>query len=126
MKYLLKYLIPVFLGVIIGWCVGECGSDSAETDLNTYTAVFSVSDSCISSPDQEFCLPRPVSFANTQRVQTGARRTNSINRNCIEFAKAGRVMNAGIRYFIQNKSVLVHSSLSEPSHRLLYLGKLII
>lgn len=126
MKNLFKYLIPVFLGIIIGWCCGECESGDAESGLEKHAVVAAVSGSGISSPDSEFCLPRTVSFANSQRVQTGARRTNTINRNSLEFTKAGKVMNAGIRYFVQNKSILVHSSLLEPSHRLLYLGKLII
>jgi hypothetical protein len=42
------------------------------------------------------------------------------------FAKSGRIENAGIRFFVQRKSITRHSSLIEPSHRLLSLGKLII
>ena len=80
----------------------------------------------ISASEYDFLIPRPTSFASAQRVQGSARRTGSFQRNNLEFAKSGKVINAGLRYFIQRKSLIVHSSLIEPAHRLLYLGKLII
>jgi hypothetical protein len=43
-----------------------------------------------------------------------------------EFAKSGKVVNAGLRYVTQTKSIILHSSLIEPAHKLIYLGKLII
>lgn len=126
MSRLVKYLFLLLVGVVL---MGN--ARGAETDV-----VESLSDWCltadydiqssISASESEFCLPRTASYANTQRVQSGARRTNTIQRNNLEFAKAGKVMNAGIRYLVQNQSVIVHSTLIEPSHRLLSLGRLII
>ena len=80
----------------------------------------------ISAADSELCLPRQVSFAGPLRVQSGARRTGGVQRTGLEFAKAGKIINSGIRYYIQKKALINHSSLTEPMHVLLSQGKLII
>lgn len=126
MSRLLKYLFILLAGVVF---LGNARVTDAEVKDNPSDwslVADSALDYSISPSESEFCLPRTVSFANTQRVQSGARRTNSIQRNNLEFAKAGKVLNAGIRYFVQNQSVIVHSTLIEPSYRLLCLGRLII
>ncbi len=126
MSRLFKYLFPLLVGVVF---LGNARGMEAEiVESHSDLCLTSDSDiqSVISPSESEFCLPRTVSFANTQRVQSGARRTNTIQRNNLEFAKAGKVMNAGIRYLVQIHSVIVHSTLIEPSHRLLCLGRLII
>jgi hypothetical protein len=85
-----------------------------------------ISGTDLSQSDHQFSLPRQTSFANSQRAQGSVRRTNSVHRNNTEFAKSGKVVNAGLRYVTQTKSIILHSSLIEPAHKLIYLGKLII
>lgn len=125
MKRLLKYLFPV-IAVLALW---NCMSTSVSADTED-TAVMSfeetVCQSAISESQSELCLPRQISVASCQRIQSGMRRTVGSGRNNIEFTKSGKIINADIRYFVQKKSIIIHSSLIEPSHRLLYLGKLII
>lgn len=126
MKKLLKYLL-FFVVAVAFW-------DSAHKDVSSVSiediADMAIADAAshtdFSPTDHEFSLPRQTSFGSTQRAQTSVRRTNSVQRNNTEFAKSGKVENAGLRFVIQTKSIIIHSSLIEPAHKLIYLGKLII
>ncbi len=126
MKKLLKYLLPV----IVAFAFWNCEERYVSTVAEEVSEVMSLSEtSCqteISESESELCLPRQVSFAGSHRVQSAPRRTTGTHRNNLEFTKSGKVINAGIRYFVQRKSIIIHSSLVEPSFRLLSLGKLII
>lgn len=124
-KYL-KYLLPLMMVLAFWNCTDESGS---AVDGKEYQIIsFNETDwhSNISEPESELCLPRQVSYANSHKVQNTARRTTGAGRSNIEFAKSGKIINAYIRYSIQRKSITTHSSLAESSHRLFYLGKLII
>lgn len=126
MKKLLKYLL-FFLAAAVLWSEAdkEMSSVTAE-DVADIVMEKAISGTDISQSDHEFSLPRQTSFANSQRAQSSVRRTNSVHRNNTEFAKSGKVVNAGLRYVTQTKSIILHSSLIEPAHKLIYLGKLII
>ena len=126
MKKLLKYLL-FFLAAAVLWGAAdkEMFSVTAE-DVADLVMEKAISGTDISQSDHEFSLPRQTSFANSQRAQSSVRRTNSVHRNNTEFAKSGKVVNAGLRYVTQTKSIILHSSLIEPAHKLIYLGKLII
>lgn len=126
MKKLLKYLL-FFLAAAVLWGAAdkEMSSVTAE-DVADIVMEKAISGTDISQSDHEFSLPRQTSFANSQRAQSSVRRTNSVHRNNTEFAKSGKVVNAGLRYVTQTKSIILHSSLIEPAHKLIYLGKLII
>lgn len=126
MKKLLKYLL-FFLAAAVLW--GEADKDMSSVtaeDVADIVMEKAISGTDISQSDHEFSLPRQTSFANSQRAQSSVRRTNSVHRNNTEFAKSGKVVNAGLRYVTQTKSIIIHSSLIEPAHKLIYLGKLII
>ena len=126
MKKLLKYLL-FFLAAAVLWGEAdkEMSSVTAE-DVADIVMEKAISGTDISQSDHEFSLPRQTSFANSQRAQSSVRRTNSVHRSNTEFAKSGKVVNAGLRYVTQTKSIILHSSLIEPAHKLIYLGKLII
>lgn len=124
MKKLLKYLLVFF--AVLAWDSEGSATFAYAQEAEEESFFLIDSATSISSTESEFCLPRQVSFANTQRVQSNARRTTSISRNNLEFARAGKVINAGLRYFIQNRYIIIRSSLSEPARILLFLGKLII
>lgn len=126
MKKLLKYLL-FFLAAAVLWGEAdkEMSSVTAE-DVADMVLEKAISSMDLSQSDHQFSLPRQTSFANSQRAQSSVRRTNSVHRNNTEFAKSGKVVNAGLRYVTQTKSIILHSSLIEPAHKLIYLGKLII
>lgn len=126
MKKLLKYLL-FFLAAAVLW--GEADKEMSlvtAEDVADMVLEKAISSMDLSQSDHQFSLPRQTSFANSQRAQSSVRRTNSVHRNNTEFAKSGKVVNAGLRYVTQTKSIILHSSLIEPAHKLIYLGKLII
>lgn len=124
MVNLLKYLLFMLICTSFSGSVDEHGDADFRLDIHQIAQISP--DSCISSPDQKFCLPRQISFANTQRVQNAPRRTSGLQKNNVQFAKAGKVINPVLRYCIQNQTLIIHSSQIEPSHRLLALCRLII
>ena len=126
MRKLLKYLIPLIVVVAFSGSTDDSAVEVSKTPSVDASAMLDISHSSISSSEAEICLPRQISSASTPRVQNGVRRINSIQRNNIEFTKAGKVINSGIRYLVQNRSIIISSSLSEPACRLISLGRLII
>ena len=126
MRKWLKYLLPLIVAIAFWDCKDNQLSTVPEKIPASQAISEAVCDNTISSSESELCLPRQISYASSSRVQTTARRTTSYGRTNVEFAKSGKIFNAGLRYIIQRKSVIIHSSLIEPSHKLLYLGKLII
>lgn len=126
MKRVLKYLLPV-IAVLVFWNCMDAPVSAVTAEVHSAASFEDTAfHTYISESESELCLPRQVSFANSQRVQTAVRRTAGAGRNNIEFTRSGKIINADVRYFVQRKSILIHSSLIEPAHRLLYLGKLII
>ena len=126
MKNLLKYLVLVFATALFWNCADKSLSSVPGEGIPDMAAIEGTVHTSISETDSELCLPRQISFANSYRAQSTVRRTNTAHRNNIEFAKAGKIVNPGLRYAIQTQSIIIHSSLMEPSHRLLCLGRLII
>lgn len=126
MRIWLKYLLPLMVAVVFWNGKDNLLSTVPEEIIATQTICDAVCDNVISTSESELCLPRHVSYTSSSRVQTTARRTTGYSRDNVEFTKSGKIINAGLRYFIQTKSILIHSSLVEPAHKLLYLGKLII
>lgn len=124
MKRLLKYLFPAIMALVL-W---NCTDLSPAADEASPAASFKETayQTAISKQESELCLPRQVSYANSHRVQSTARRTVGAGRSDIASVRSGRIINAGIRYTVQRNSILVHSALIEPANRLLCLGRLII
>ena len=121
-----KYLLPLIVAVAF-WNYEDSVLSVVPEEVPVSQLVSeAVCGTIVSSSESEICLPRQVSYASPSRVQNTARRTTGYSRINVEFAKSGKVINAGLTYFIQNKSITIHSSLTEPSHKLLCLGILII
>lgn len=126
MKKLLKYLFPA-IAAIVFWNHMDTPVSAVADETSALVSFDSKAyPTDISESDSELCLPRQISFANSQRVQSTARRTTGTHRNNIEFVRSGRTVNTCIRYYVQRNSILIHSSLIEPAHRLICLGRLII
>lgn len=126
MRELFKYLLLVFAAVFFWNCVENPINPLPEESVADVSLITTACQTGVSSTDHEFCPPRQINFANTQRVQNSPRRTTGTHRSNIEFTKSGKIVNACLTYDTQRKSIIVHSSHLEPIHRLLYLGKLII
>lgn len=126
MKKLLKYLLFFLVAVIFVNCTDKSVSSVSDETEAGMSLIESLNHTNISASDSELCIPRQEQVVNGQRVQNTTRRTNNAHRSSVVFAKSGKVINAELRYFIQQKSIIIHSTLMEPTHRLLSLGKLII
>lgn len=126
MKLMLKYVLPVLVSLVfIGYGDGASCDESVLSDVDM--ALNEASLSCdISESEPEPCLPRQITPTVNVISHGNARRTDSQHRCGFEFVKSGKVINAGVRCFIQNRSVAISSSISEPAHRLIRMGKLII
>ena len=123
----LKYLLPMMVAVVFWNCRKDIESSAVPGAVSECQEICeTVCDNVISSSESELCLPRQISNASQSRVQTSARRTTGCTRTNLAFVKSGKLINAGLRYITQTNSISINSSLIEPSHRLLYLGKLII
>lgn len=126
MGKLLKYLFPLIFVAFFWSCTDKFMSPVSEESVADAVLSEAAYHSAISTQESEFSLPRQVSIGNTQNIQGAPRRTGGAHRSSIEFTKSGKIFNAGIRYCVQTKSVITHSSMMEPAFRLICLGKLII
>ena len=126
MKLLLKYILPVLVSLAFaGYGDAVSCGESVLSDMDV--ALNESALSCdISESEPEPCLPRQITPTVNVTSHSNARRTDNQHRHGFEFVKSGKVINAGVRYFIQNRSVAFYSSIAEPSHRLIQMGKLII
>ena len=126
MLKILKYLSVIIVAAAV-WS----GADSAAEDipqelLNELSLEYVDCQTIVSEQGSEPCLPRQITTTSVHHVQAGLRKSNNVQKNKFEFVKSGKVMNAGIRIFIQNRSIILNSSRCEPGHILLSQGRLII
>lgn len=126
MKNLLKYLI-LFL-VFVAFHDAASGFDvpsnhSIESKVPTESTTFSTS---LSSAGSSLNLPSQISYSSPVRVEESARRTESHNRQNFVFVKAGKLIDTGIKYYIQKTACVVKTSLTQHSAKLIFLGKLLI
>lgn len=139
MKYASNLFIFVFgmlkilkyLSVIIVAAAAWSGADSVAEDipqelLNELSLEYVDCQAVVSEQGSEPCLPRQITTTSVHHVQAGLRKSNNVQKNKFEFVKSGKVMNAGIRFIIQNRSIILNSSRCEPGHILLSQGRFII
>ena len=125
MKKLLKYILLCVVALVFynGARADSYSEDISLADIqNEITAI----DCFISSPQTDICVLRQVSTFTSVRLQSSSRRPNNFHHQNFECVKSGKIINAGIRYFVQRNTILTHSSLVEPSHTLIRLCRFII
>ena len=123
---MLKYLLPLVCVVVFCDNADDFFADVVQDVTDGFVWETGSCGMAFSADEQEFCVPRPTGIANTQRVQTLSRRADAGQRQGFSFVKAGKVINAGTIFCSQNIYRFFPSGLSEPTHRLISLGKLII
>ena len=127
MKKLLKYLLLTL--VTLAFHMGAKADLFAHEDIqeyecaSVYTASLNVS---ITSPKTDICIPRQVSTVTVPRLQSNSNRHETSHRQNHEVIKSGKTINSILRYVVQNKSLISHSSLLEPANKLVSLCRLII
>jgi hypothetical protein len=126
MKQFLKYLLLLVVAAVLWGSADDAVSAPSVQDMEEIVFNGSITQTSVSAQEHQCNLPRQTSIVSAPSVQNAARRTSSVQRNNLEFAKCGKVINSGLRYFIQLQSVTLHSSLAEPANMLLCLRRLII
>ena len=126
MKQFLKYLLLLVVAAVLWGSADDAVSAPSVQDMEEIVFNGSITPTSVSAQEPQCNLPRQTSIVNAPSVQNAARRTSTFQRNNLEFTKSGKVINSGLRYFIQLQSVIVHSSLAEPGNMLLCLRRLII
>lgn len=126
MKQFLKYLLLLVVAAVLWGSADDAVSAPSVQDMEEIVFNGSITPTSVSAKEHQCNLPRQTSIVNAPSVQNAARRTSTFQRNNLEFAKSGKVINSVLRYFIQLQSVIVHSSLAEPGNMLLCLRRLII
>ena len=126
MKQFLKCLLLLVVAAVLWGSADDAVSAPSVQDMEEIVFNGSIIPTGVSAQEPQCNLPRQTSIVSAPSVQNAARRTSSVQRNNLEFAKCGKVINSGLRYFIQLQSVTLHSSLAEPANMLLCLRRLII
>jgi hypothetical protein len=126
MKQFLKYLLLLVVAAVLWGSADDAVSAPSVQNMEEIVFNGSITPTSVSAQEHQCNLPRQTSIVNAPSVQNAARRTSTFQRNNLEFTKSGKVINSGLRYFIQLQSVIVHSSLAEPGNMLLCLRRLII
>ena len=122
---ILKYLLPLLVVAAICGGTGERVADIQEDFMSEASLDAVGCQNSISETESDLCLPRQITSGTTTNVQNAARRTTNVQRSSLEFAKAGKIINAGIKYLTRN-IIIFQSALYEPASRLSALGRLII
>ena len=122
---ILKYLLPLLVVAAICGGTGERVSDIQEDFMSEASLDVLGCQNSISETESDLCLPRQITSGTNTNVQNAVRRTNTVQRSSLEFAKAGKIINTGIKYLTTN-IILFRSALYEPASRLSALGRLII
>lgn len=126
MKRMIKYLILFIVAAAFAEA-RDCADVSSVNEPFDISSVDSAEVSTyLSVADYDFSLPRQVSSAGMARVQGNTRRNDTVQRQNFEFVRAGKTVNPSIRYLVQKTSLNTFSSLTDPSFKLDYQGKLII
>ena len=122
---ILKYLLPLLAVAAICGATGECVADVHDDFMSEASIAAVDCQNSISETESDLCLPGQITNCTTANVQNAARRTTSVQRSSQEFAKAGKVINTGVKYLTRN-IIIFRSALYEPASRLSVLGRLII
>ena len=127
MKNLLKYLLLSI--VTLAFHMGAKADLFAHEDVQEYdyaSAYTTSLDVSITSPKTDICIPRQVSTVTVPRLQSNSNRHETSHRQNHEVVKSGKTINSILRYVIQKKSLITHSTLMEPANKLVSLCRLII
>lgn len=127
MKRFLKYLIFSILAVALYKVSGESGVSSSVPEPFSGSSIESVElTTFLSEPQNDFCLPRQITYSSPARLKSGSRRTENVLRQNVQFVKSGSVVNPSVRLLVQHYSTTSFSSLSDPSARLVRMRKFVI
>lgn len=124
MKTWSKYIILIITIFAIVLCKGE----SISPKENHIALIEQLADEteCISTDLSDLPYSQPTTFKNTHQSQKNSLRRDNGQRHSSSFFKKNKTINLNISIYTIKKSTHKSSIFSEPSYRLIKLGKLII
>ena len=121
MKRLITYLAVMLCFAALS------GNNDRHTEASLHQTVSStVSTTLISAPESELYTPRPTDICSCARSLTSSRRPANPTKDSITIIKNGKALNRNTLSVYKTYPELFPSGLSEPTHRLISLHKLII
>lgn len=126
MQRIFKYILVMIIAAAV-WS----GADEAVADLSPeMLAELAIDDlhpqTSFSDYESEPLLPRQITSSSTNHASVVVRKVGGISKTKLEFTKSGKLINAGVRYFLQNQYIILRSSKADPGQMLHTLGRLII
>lgn len=126
MQRMFKYIL-VFIFAAAIWS----GADEAVVDLSPEMfAELAIDDlhpqTTFSDYESEPLLPRQITSSSAHQAPVVVRKVGGVQKTNLEFTKSGKLINAGVRYFLQNHYRILRSSKADPGLMLHSLGRLII
>ena len=124
MKTWSKYIILIIIVFAIFFCKGEV--ISSKNNQNDLIEQLSDETECLSADVADFWSPRMYVLINTQLVHKNSYRRDNSQRYFSYAIKTNKITNLYSIEYTLDKITHKNSILSEPSYRLIKLGKLII
>lgn len=127
MKNLLKYIIPIlFIMALLGAnSKPDAPSGQSSSPVSIVEEVSSPESFNPSAADCVFAVSR-IPSPCTVRLQGSDRRTDYTHRYIFRALKCGRAFNISVTHLIPRIFVLANTPVTKHTHKLVFLGRLII
>ncbi|MBQ8760749.1 MAG: hypothetical protein IJZ06_04940 [Bacteroidales bacterium] len=124
MKKSSKYIILIITLFAILYCKGEMVSP--KDNIPELIKQLAAETESLSTDFPDSCNAQLINFTNSQSLNKSTLRRDNSQRHLSYLLKVNKTAFEKVSYCIINKSTLKQSLSSEPTHRLISLGKLII
>ena len=124
MKTWPKYIMLILTIFAILFCKGELVSPKDNVPELIIQLAKETESLSPYSPDS--CNTQLINFTNSRHLNKSTLRRDNCQRHFLYLLKTNKTPFENVSYCIINKFTLKHSLSSEPTHRLISLGKLII
>ncbi len=124
MKKSSKYIILIITLFAIIYCKGEMVSP--KDNIPELIKLLAEETESLSTDSPDSCNAQLINFTNSRHLNKSTLRRDNCQRHFLYLIKVNKASYETPSYCIVNKSTLKYPFSSEPTHRLISLGKLII
>lgn len=125
MKNLLKYILLVFLMAVLDNAAGRFVISSDGTSSDDFLIEEIIFTDSFSSPQAELKIPHQTQLSGSARQHCNSRRTTGIHKSLSEALRSGKSLNPALKS-VRSNSIIISTAVIAHSHKLVYLGKLVI
>lgn len=126
MKTWSKYIILIITIFAILWCKGETISSRVKSSHITLIEQLANETESLSTDFPDSRNAQLINFTNSQSLNKSTSRRDNSQRHSLYLIKVNKASHERPSYCIVDKYTSKHFFTSEPAHRLISLGKLII